>query len=161
MNHVAKAALRRVAARLPLLRTPLAVGERRRRREILQHPMGLRRPIARGVVVADKSPTASDVEIAARLATAYRAAARAPTTGRIDIWTDIAEIQQDFASVLDRGDADELAGYLCNVSRHDVSHGITQGAHEFSQIKTDRSYRGFVALSTFGVSGGGQPRSCS
>jgi len=54
--------------------------------------------------------------------------------------------QGRFASILQRGDAHELAVYLCNVSRHDAAAGITQGEHEFQRITSERAYRRFVAL---------------
>jgi len=146
MTHSAKAVLGRARPWLSTLRSRVGLKERRRRREILQHPTGFRRPKTTGVVVSDKAPTASDVAIATRLLAAYRANPQSPSTGRVDLWTEIAASQQRFASILVRGDAEELAEYLCNVSRQDASAGITQGAGEFSRISRDAGYRDFITL---------------
>ena len=140
------ALLHRVDERFPALRSHLDVRTRRRRRESLLHPIGRRRPTVAGVLVPDKTPAAGDEQIAARLLAAYAAAGAGPAGERVDVWSDIAQRQQSFASVLARADAGELAAYLCNVSRHDASDGISQGAVEFDRISRDASYRGYVAL---------------
>jgi hypothetical protein len=101
-------------------------------------------------MVADKSPTPVDVEIAGRLLRAFRAATEDRTaserSGRKDVWTGIAAQQGRFASILARADPEELALYLCNVSRHDASVGITQGHEEHERITRDSAYREFLAL---------------
>ncbi|MBA3746903.1 MAG: putative sugar O-methyltransferase [Solirubrobacterales bacterium] len=61
-----------------------------------------------------------------------------------DLWTMIAEAQQDFARLLARDDPQQLAAYLCNVSRHSASHGIAQGRMEYERIQHDSRYRDFV-----------------
>ncbi len=48
--------------------------------------------------------------------------------------------------MLRTGKAEQLASYLCNVSRHDASIGITQGDAEYARIRRDPSYRNFVAV---------------
>lgn len=58
----------------------------------------------------------------------------------------IGSQQTRFASLLRTGSSDELASYLCNVSRHDASIGITQGDLEYQRIVADSSYRHFLAL---------------
>lgn len=105
----------------------------------------------KSVLVEDKIATPDDLLIAERLLTAHRAAIRsamqAPTADqRKDIWTMIEARQTRFTSVLERGDPRELATYLCNVSRHDASVGITQGDEEFRRITSSRSYRNHLAL---------------
>ena len=124
-----------------------------RRRRILQHAGGLRPPRVDAVIVADKRAGEDDVGIAERLLASHRAAARsAPRDAgagageRSDIWTIITAEQGGFAALLRRGDAHELAAYLCNVSRHDASAGITQGDREYERLLADSSYRRFVAL---------------
>jgi hypothetical protein len=47
-----------------------------------------------------------------------------------------------------RNDPEELATYLCNLSRHDAGLGIVQGNREYDRIVRDRSYRDFIALMT-------------
>jgi hypothetical protein len=54
--------------------------------------------------------------------------------------------QSRFAALLGAGTSEELAAYLCNVSRHDASIGITQGDAEYQRIVADASYRDFLAL---------------
>lgn len=115
----------------------------RRRHAILQHPRGRRVPEA--TLVADKAAGPDDVAIAMRLLAAYRAASRDERTREPDIWTTIAARQRSFAQLLSRGDAGQLAQYLCNVSRHDASEGITQGAAEYRRLTQVAPYREFVA----------------
>jgi len=147
MNQAGKGVLRRIDARLPVLRRALDLRERRRRGAILQHARGIRRPAVRAVLVPDIFPTADDVVIATRLLKAYRfAVSEVPTTERPDVWTAIARRQQRFASLLARGDAEEVAGQLCNISRHDATEGISQGSAEFKRLQRDPRYRDFVAL---------------
>ena len=122
--------------------------ERLRRRSIFQHPVGFRWPAVPSEIVPDKLPTAEDVAIAGRLLAAFRAAAEAPagaSSQRQDLWALIADQQKRFATLLRTGDAEQLASYLCNVSRHDASIGITQGDREYRRIQRDRSYRRFLA----------------
>jgi hypothetical protein len=149
LTRILDGVVRRVDARAPSLRSRVSPGERRRRRSTLQHPVGLRRPRAPAVLVADKSPEAEDVAIAERLLAAYRAAAPAagPFAGlREDLWSDIARRQAGFAAVLERGDGVELAAYLCNVSRRDAAEGVSQGAGEYERLTRDRTYRDHLAL---------------
>lgn len=104
------------------------------------------------MLVADKAPHADDTAIAERLLAAYRAARasdeRSGETERADLWSAIYREQGRFTAILDRGDPAELAAYLCNAPRHDATHGIVQGDKEFERIRSDRSYRSFVALMT-------------
>lgn len=142
---------RRVARRAWRLREQLDLRARSRRLNILQHEMGIMPPSVNAVIVADKVATQHDLEIAERLLAAHRAAARAAPQAqqpaeRDDLWTKIAARQSRFASILEGGDAAELASYLCNVSRHDASEGITQGEHEYARITSDRAHRRFIAL---------------
>lgn len=137
--------------RVQELRLRLDVKARVRRRRILQHDAGLVGRRVEHVVVADKVAAPADVVIAERLLAAHRAAARSaprslPAGDRDDVWTTITAQQGRFARILEEGDPVRLATYLCNVSRHDASVGITQGDGEHRRIIRDRSYREFVAL---------------
>jgi hypothetical protein len=120
-----------------------------RRRGMLQHEVGWAARRRGGVIVPDKTAGPDDVAIAERLLTAHRAAAaaapEASAAGREDIWTMISAEQGGFASILERGDARELAAYLVNVSRHDASVGISQGDREYERLGSDPAYRRFVA----------------
>jgi len=155
VSRAAPRALRKVYQRVPAIRSllhrsqqRLHRSEQRRRRELMQHSGGSSRPHNQAVVVPDRQPDAGDVAIATRLLAAYREASRygGSNRGHEDVWTDIAGRQVRFASILERGDAFELALYLCNVSRHDASEGITQGLGEFTRIMRDPSYRDVVVL---------------
>ncbi len=138
--------------RLRVLLRRLDLLARARHRRTVQHPPGLARPSVDAVVVADKVAGEDDVAIAKRLLAAYEAAVRGappqpePSSSRFDLWSMIETRQARFESILDRGDARELAAYLCNVSRHDASQGLEQGDIGYDRIVGDRSYRGLVAL---------------
>jgi hypothetical protein len=122
--------------------------ERRRRLAILQHKVAGGWPRVPNEIVPDKALTGDDVAIADRLLTAFRAAAdqsASRISQREDIWTLIAAHQGTFRSLLRTGSAEQLAAYLCNVSRRDASIGITQGNAEYDRIVRDPSYRRFVA----------------
>lgn len=116
---------------------------RRRRLAILQHPPGRR--VEEAVLVPDKPAGADDVAIADRLLASYRAATAREPARRPDVWTQIAERQRGFDEVLAAGDAERVARYLCNVSRHDASHGITQGEAAYRRLRGVPPYRAFIA----------------
>lgn len=126
------------------------VERRSRRLEVLQHNTGRRQVAAAGVVVQDKAATREDIAIAGRLIRAFRAATQGhdPTRSpeQRDLWTDIASRQTRFTSILRNGDDEELAQYLCNVSRQDAAIGITQGDEEYARILSDPAYRHFLAV---------------
>jgi hypothetical protein len=139
----------KAAARLSSMPPLARWSTHRRQRDVIQHHLARRSAPAEGVIVADKTPTPVDVEIANRLLAAYRAAAAAAGAQSArgnDLWTMIAGQQSRFASILENGDPAELAAYLCNVSRHDASIGITQGEGEYRRIARDPNYRDFLAL---------------
>jgi hypothetical protein len=122
---------------------------RLRRRSIIQHRYGRRPPSVPGTIVPDKLPAQDDEAIAERLLRAHDACERdrpRDEPGGPDVWTHITATQNRFASILARRDPHELAGYLCNVSRHDASAGIVQGDVEHARIERDGSYRAFVLL---------------
>ena len=124
--------------------------ERDRRLQILQHDSGGRPASATGVLVNDKAPTSDDIAIAGRLLRAFQAATQScgatQSSERPDLWTTIVAQQSRFASILRAADAEELARYLCNVSRHAAAVGITQGDKEYKRIARSGSYRDFLAL---------------
>lgn len=114
---------RRIKARLSATVTALDPRERRRRRRILHHRA--RRP-PRSVLVPDIAPGEQDIAIARRLLAAHRATMRTVPSAPSgpDVWSLIADAQRDFATLLQSGDPEPLAAYLCNVSRHSASDGI-------------------------------------
>ncbi len=125
-------------------------GAGRRRRHILQHSCSRRAPAVDSVIVPDRAPGPADVEAATRLLAAYQTgearAAAHPSGSRPDVWTMIGQQQTGFAAVVERGDPQLLARYLCNVSRHDASVGIVQGDGEYERVVRDPGYRDFLAL---------------
>ena len=143
---------RRLVARVPGARAVNDFLARFRRPDLLQHPVGRRRPRLSTVIVEEKVESPADVEIAERLLAAYRAAtAQDPTADpakATDIWTELHARSRSFTSVLDSNDPRRLARYLCNASRHDAMHGISQGDFEYARITRDRAYREFHALVT-------------
>jgi hypothetical protein len=129
---------------MPGVHLPLPA-ERARRRAVIQHAG--RWPSVTSEIVPDKAPDAEDVAIAQRLLDAFTAASEVSAGGgRQDLWAMIAEHQKEFLTLLRAGDAERLAGYLCNVSRQDASMGITQGNLEYERIRSDPSYRDFLAV---------------
>ncbi len=143
---------RRLAARVPGARAINDFVARFRRPQLLQHPVGRRRPRLSTVIVEEKVESAADIAIAERLLVAYRAATAedpaADPDKAADIWTELHARSRSFISVLDSNDPRRLARYLCNASRHDAMHGISQGDFEYARIARDRSYRDFHALVT-------------
>jgi hypothetical protein len=91
-----------------------------------------------------------DVQIAARLLAAYRSARSSPATdaARDDLWTTITASQSEFIGLLAAAGPDELAGYLCNLARHDAGRGIVQGDREYAAIVRSPSYRNEIGLMT-------------
>jgi hypothetical protein len=149
---VLKRVLLSLAPAVPLASRLLGVRERGRRSNTLMHGVGRRRPAVASVVVADKRVTDHDVAIGSRLLLAYHRARPGDSKGRdgerTDLWTDIQRQQSQFIATLMRNDPEELATYLCNLSRHDAGLGIVQGSREYDRIVRDRSYRDFIALMT-------------
>ena len=130
--------------RYPNVAAAVDLEARAQRRRVVQYRS--RRP-PRGVLTPDFMPTAADVRIARRLLEAHRATlAAAPQNDfpQVDIWTLIGEEQGDFSALLALDDPEQLAGYLCNVSRHSAAHGFAQGHQEYARIQRDRVYRDFL-----------------
>jgi hypothetical protein len=115
----------------------------------IQHEIGNRRPAVRGILVPDIAPSEIDEAIAERLIAAYKACkkeeAAYPAIGA-DIWSAIRRLQEGFFSILESDDPKGLATYLCNMSRHDATIGITQGNGEYGWITTSPEYQHFRAL---------------
>lgn len=130
----------------PVIRR-LQAGERQagQRRNILLHDSRERGQLARGLVLPDKVETREDVAVAERL---LRAWDEGPDSDRVDLWTEIRQRQNGFRDVLASGDPVLLARYLCNVARHQATHGIMQGDLEYDRIARDASYRDFMLLMT-------------
>jgi len=145
LQTVARATASLIARHSPIIR-PLGG----RRGEVIEHARRRRafRPPPAGLV-ADREPDERDVAAAGRVLAAYAASRRgAQDASRTDVWADIRRIQGNFVALLEGGGAEPLARYLCNVSRHDATIGITQGDREFKRIRRDAGYRAFLATMT-------------
>jgi hypothetical protein len=101
------------------------------------------------VIVPDILPGAHDVAICKRLLDAFHcshADTAAGATQSEDLWSEIERQQRELFDVLERRNPEELAAYLCNMSRQDATIGTVQGSHEFDRITHDAQYRTFLAL---------------
>jgi len=119
-------------------------------KQIYIHACKILYPTIPNVIVPDIQPTPHDVAIAKRLLVAYRRAFESFVAswqgGKNDVWTIIKKFQGYFLELLSRNDPEELAAYLCNMSRHDATIGTVQGNHEFHRIKRDPIYRRFISI---------------
>lgn len=114
---------------------------------VYAHPMnGVK---VRADFVKDINPSAVDVAICVRLLQAYSKADKDRTLYSVaqneDIWTAIARRQRVFFEILRSNDAGRLAVYLCNMSRHDATHGTVQGEIEYRHLKRSVFYRAYIA----------------
>jgi hypothetical protein len=134
----------------PSLASTLNIPELNTKRRVLQHPVGWRRPDIAGSIGSERQPAERDIAIAERLLAAYRASADSgpvePDDGRKDLWAMHYERESPFVGVLRRGDPRELAAYLLNAARHEVTDGILQGDHIYQRLRRDRMYRRWTAL---------------
>jgi hypothetical protein len=148
--HGFSRAIQTVERVAPRLGTALNIPARRRRRLLLQHHVGWRRPVRSSQFVPTRHPDAGDIAIAERLNRAYRAAEASgpviPGQRHPDQWTLVYRQQNRFVSLLGRDDAPALAAYLCNAARHDASNGILQGDYEYRLLSSDTAYREWADL---------------
>jgi hypothetical protein len=120
---------------------------RRHRMAVYAHPMsGI---YVRAGFIPDISATTTDEEIAERLLRSYSLAVSDKpgsfSGGRDDVWTAITQQQRPFIEILESKNPKRLASYLCNMSRHEATHGTVQGAVEYQHLKRSASYRRYVA----------------
>ncbi len=119
----------------------------RRRYDVLAHPV--RGARIRASIVPDIQAGPRDVEIAGRLLAAYaRAVADAPPAAAhtYDVWSYIRKRQANYFEVLESRDPARLAQYLCNMSRHDATHGTVQGDDEYRKIVKSSGYKRYISL---------------
>jgi hypothetical protein len=117
--------------------------------QIYIHACKIAYPRIPNVIVPDIQSTPLDVAIAKRLLIAYRLASesfQARQSGKDDLWTITKNYQRQFLELLSRNNPEELAAYLCNMSRHDATIGTVQGNHEFHRIKRNPIYRRFLSI---------------
>lgn len=99
-------------------------------------------------IIPDIAPGPGDREIAERLLRAYRLSVKernGDLGGHADIWSHIRDHQPTFFAALGSADPALLAAYLCNMNRHDATHGTVQGYREYLKIKFLPLYRRYIA----------------
>jgi hypothetical protein len=111
----------------------------RRRDKVITH--SFKTPKFR--IVEDRMPTHEDVLNAERLLVAFRVSPKVELKG--DIWARIGNSQSDFFEILHNGSPEQLASYLCNMSRHSATTGTVQGNREFAHLKRSFFYRRYLA----------------
>src|SRR5688572_18351310 len=103
------------------------------------------------MIMPDLKPDQREIAIAERLLTAYllseQDAGQRPIEYK-DVWSHIQTHQPTFFFALKKKDPLFLAQYLCNMSRHDATHGTTQGYVEYLKIRYNPVYRRYVSLLT-------------
>jgi hypothetical protein len=115
----------------------------------MQHEIGSTLPNIPGGITPDIESTPIDVEIAERLLVAYSASDRERKRylpGAADLWSSIGKLQIEFFALLESGNPEALAAYLCNMARHDATIGITQGPQEHAFILSNPDYAYFRRL---------------
>lgn len=71
----------------------------------------------------------------------------APATAvNADVWTYIRSRQRKYFDTLESKDPERLAAYLCNMSRHDATHGTVQGDWEYKKLLLSPRYRRYISL---------------
>ena len=102
-------------------------------------------------IVPDILPAAKDIEIAERLLCAYRLSVKDEDRSSeeyVDIWSHNRKYQPTFFTALGNEDPVVLATYLCNMCRHDATHGTVQGYREYLKVKYNPLYRGYISKVT-------------
>jgi len=105
-------------------------------------------PKTKGFVTKDIQPTKQDLLLTKRLLTAYHkeTVAKNNLTHK-DIWTILAKgPHAEFINLLQKGDVNEVAFYLCNMSRMGITYGLTQGKDEYNKLISDSTYRRWLDL---------------
>lgn len=98
--------------------------------------------------VSDISPSSADIQITERLLRAYKLSVKNESESageRDDIWSYIRDNQPALFAALGSEDPSKLATYLCNMCRHDATHGTVQGYLEYQKLKYNPLYFGYVS----------------
>jgi hypothetical protein len=143
---LARSALGTLVGRYPNL-TDAVVFAHQRRDAVFAHTSARAKTKISWLIVPDLAPTPQDVSIARRLIDAYHFGKErsSSASGPGEIWTAISARQGRFFDILRKRNPEELAAYLCNMSRHDATTGIVQGNDEYDRISRDASYRRHLA----------------
>jgi hypothetical protein len=129
------------------------VRERSYQRRLIVHAHAGAAPRIRTSFAPERKPIDVDIEIAIRVLRAWHEAtpekSTLQTTSVADVWDGLAgHYHGELLTILQKKDPFALAEYLCNMSRHGATVGITQGITEFRRISTSRHYREWTGLLT-------------
>lgn len=127
------------------------IRERSYRQRLITHAYPNGAPRLRTSFIPERRPGDIDVGTANRLLAAWRAAALEGSVSARgsagDVWTGLAKhYHGELAKLLQAGDPHALAGYLCNMSRHDATVGITQGSTEYRKVSGSAYLRRWEGL---------------
>lgn len=95
--------------------------------------------------------TTEDVQLAARLAEAYRKSVHEEAK-RIDrqpndVWKILKQGKhREFVQLLEQNTPDALAAHLCNMSRQEITHGMAQGHDLYQRILSDEAFKSRSAV---------------
>lgn len=133
-------------SRTALPRVYRGLRSRGRRKWVWIHPVRRLRVVPHAFM-PDIEPSARDIAIAERILNAYEHAVKpSDDAENEDLWTGISRSQTEFSRVMETRDPKILAHYLCNMSRMDVTRGISQGDREFQHLKRSPLYRRRISL---------------
>jgi len=124
--------------------------EGERLKNMLLHKKISKYPDIEFKVTRDIKPTEADLKLTKRLLIAYKKSILdSNMSSREDMWTFLAKgPHRNFFELLKKENIQEIAFYLCNMSRMEITHGITQGKIEFNKIKSDSVYKKWLGLFT-------------
>jgi len=120
-----------------------------RRDNVMSHFMPRGYPPLKYAFTNQVEPTDEDKAIARRLLRFYHTCKAEKDTGRKpegDVWEGLQTgYHRHFIALLDRNDPEQLAAYLCNMSRYDAAHGLLQGATVYDDLQAHEDTRQWIA----------------
>jgi len=128
-----------------------AAQERGYRRRLVTHAVSGSIPRIRTSIAREREPTDVDIGIATRVLDAWHRVIKAhPAASNQlvdDVWTGLARhYHGELLALLEKRNPRAVAEYLCNMSRHDATVGITQGSIEFRKASASGHYRQWGGL---------------
>jgi hypothetical protein len=129
-------------------RIETAVKEILREKYSIVHLMPLGYPPVKYAFVDEMEPTKEDEAVARRLLAFYNKSVNeeSASTDYRDLWTSLREgPHADFISLLGENNAERLAAYLCNVSRHTATAGVCQDSILYDDLASSDERRNYYA----------------
>jgi len=125
--------------------------EREYRRKLITHVYHRAAPRIQTSFAPERKPLDPDIEAASRVLNAWHKTTHsnpaAPVHSVDDLWDGIAAHHHgELITLLQDRNPAILAEYLCNMSRHGATVGITQGETEFRKASTSAQYRHWVGF---------------